>query len=72
MWFQMIEPIKVGVYLLFHYCVSKFQNFRGLEKAGNLSILFLNFPQTIYFQSKDCKENEIKHRTNFVRASTEL
>ena len=68
----MIEPIKVGVCLLFHYYISEFQNFRGLEKAGDLSTLFLTFPQTIYFQSKDCKENEIKHRTNFVRASTEL
>lgn len=57
MWFQMIEPTKVGVCLLIHYYISKFQNFRGLEKAGDLSILFLNFPETIYFQSKDCKEN---------------
>lgn len=53
----MIEPTKVGVCLLIHYYISKFQNFRGLEKAGDLSILFLNFPQKIYFQSKDCKEN---------------
>ena len=40
MLFQMIEPIKVGVCLLFHYCISKFQNFRGLEKAGDLSIIY--------------------------------